>query len=88
MGNGKEMSLILIIENSNSLSLVESYGSQIIDFMRICNSVSCVTRGNMDKNDVNTIVNVDQTWNITAFWGSFDNLVEQSCVENFGIYYN
>ena len=38
--------------------------------------------------DGNTNVNVEKIWNITAFWGSFDNLVEQSCVENFGIYYN
>ncbi len=81
------MSSILNIEKSNSLSLVKSYGGQVIDFMQICDSVSCIEEGNKEKNDGNTNVNVDKIWNITAFWGSFDNFFEQSCVENFGIYY-
>ena len=82
------MSSILNIEKSNSLSIVKSYGGWIIDYMQICNSVSCIKGGNMDKDDANTNVIVEKTWNITAFWGSFSYLSSQSCLENFGIYYN
>ena len=88
VGNGQEISSILNIEKSNSLSIVKSYGGWIIDYMQICNSVSCINGGNMDKNYANTNVTVDKTWNITAFWGSFDNFKLQTCVENFGIYYD
>jgi hypothetical protein len=88
VGNGNEMSSILNIEKSNSLSIVKSFGGWIIDFMQICNSVSCEEEGNIYKNDTNTNVTVEKTWNITHFWGSFANFGDQTCVENFGIYYN
>ena len=84
---GGDSTILYFDSSSNRLANVSSYGGTILDFMQICTETNtCVINGNVGK-ALNYNVQINSTWEITAFWGVRYQWNGLDCLTNFGIYY-